>query len=326
MATGSGGRSDGLPAGRRPGRPAAGAEPAMGDAEFRMFTALLRRHCGLHFGAESRYVFERRVLRRVRELELTSYAAYHLLLRTGAGGEQELARLVDELTINETYFFRERAQLAALVAEILPELRALRGGRPVSIWSAGCASGEEPYSVVMLAREAGFVPGVDFRVYASDISQRMLRRAREGVYREASFRDTEAELRERYFAPGETGLRVRDEVKRHVDFIHLNLFDPSKLALLGAMDVILCRNVIIYFDAAGKRSTIETFHEKLRPGGYLLLGHSESLISITSCFELRHLRRDLVYRRSFAGRVAAEVWHGLPSGAADAADGREVVG
>jgi len=296
----------------------------MGDAEFRMFTALLRRHCGLHFGAESRYLFERRVLRRVRELELTSYAAYHLLLRAGSGREQELARLVDELTINETYFFRERAQLVALVTEILPELRAQRGGRPVSIWSAGCASGEEPYSVVMLAREAGFVPGVDFRVYASDISQRMLRRAREGVYREASFRETEPALRERYFTPVPQGLRVSGDVKQHVDFIHLNLFDGSKLALLGILDVILCRNVIIYFDAPEKRRVIDTFHEKLRPGGYLLLGHSESLINLSDAFELRHLRRDLVYRRPLGPRLGAEPWQAAAEALAGA-DARELV-
>jgi chemotaxis protein methyltransferase CheR len=304
------------PAARPPAREAA----AMSDPEFRMLSELLRRHCGLHFGAESRYVFEKRVLRRVRELELTSFSAYHLLLREGSERDGELARLVDELTINETYFFRERAQLGALVSEILPELRTQRGAGPVAIWSAGCSSGEEPYSVVMLALEAGLAPGVDFRVYASDISQRMLRRAREGVYREASFRDTEPPLRQRYFARAEQGLRICDAVKRHVDFIHLNLFDASKLALLGPMDVI------IYFDAAGKRRTIETFHEKLRPGGYLLLGHSESLISITSSFELRHLRRDLVYRRAFGGRVPVDLWPGPAQAPLDAADGREVIG
>ena len=298
----------------------------MGDAEFRMLTDLLRRHCGLHFGVDSRYVFEKRVLRRVRELELTSFAAYHLLLRTGSGRDQELARLIDELTINETYFFRERAQLGALVSELLPELRAQRGGRPVGIWSAGCSSGEEPYSVVILAREAGFVPGVDFRVYASDISHRMLRRAREGVYRETSFRDTEPALRERYFEAAETGLRISDEVKRHVDFIHLNLFDASKLALLGALDVILCRNVIIYFDAADKRGAIETFHDRLRPGGYLLLGHSESLINLSSSFELRHLRRDLVYRRPLGIRIGAEPWPGPSDAALGETDAREVLG
>ena len=288
---------------------------AASDAEFRMLTDLLRRHCGLHFGPESRTLFERRVQRRVRELELTSIAAYHLLLR-GAQGDRELARLVDELTINETYFLRERGQLRALVEEILPELRGRHVGRPLTIWSAGCSSGEEPYSVVLLAQEAGLVPGRDFRVYASDVSQRMLRRAREGVYREASFRETEPHLRERHFRACEGGLRISDELRQHVDFIHLNLFDESKLALLGAMDVILCRNVLIYFDAEGKRRTIATFFGRLRPGGYLLLGHAESLISLSSAFELRHLERELVYRRPLGPRLWA--------GAGDA-EAREVL-
>jgi chemotaxis protein methyltransferase CheR len=256
-------------------------------------------------------------MRRVRELELTSFAAYHLMLRSGSQGGQELARLVEELTINETYFFRERSQLLALASEIVPELRAAREGRPVNIWSAGCSSGEEPYSIVILARESGLVPGVDFRVYASDISHRMLRRAREGIYRDTSFRDTESSLRERYFSRCEQGRRIVDEVKHHVDFMSLNLFEASKLARLGTMDVILCRNVIIYFDAAGKRRAIETFHDKLRPGGYLLLGHSESLINLSTSFELQQLRRDLVYRRPFDARMGPEVWRSLDVDALD---------
>lgn len=301
-------------------------DKTMSDSEFRMLSDLLREHCGLHFDAETRYGFEKRVLRRVRELELTSFAAYHLLLRNGPHASQELARLIDELTINETYFLRERAQLLTLVSEIVPELRSARGGRTLNVWSAGCSSGEEPYSLVMLAREAGLVPGEDFRVYASDISQRTLRRAREGVYREASFRETEPALRQLYFARCEHGWRIADEVKRHVDFIHLNLFDASKLALLGTMDVILCRNVIIYFDATGKRRTIDTFHGKLRPGGYLLLGHSESLINLSSCFELQQLRRDLMYRRPFGTRAEAKVWQEADVGAVEGVDAREAVG
>jgi chemotaxis protein methyltransferase CheR len=301
-------------------------ERPMSESEFRMLSELLRAHCGLHFDAETRYVFERRVMRRIRELDLTSFAAYHLLLRSGSQGGQELARLVDELTINETYFFRERSQLTALASEIVPELRVAREGRPVSIWSAGCSSGEEPYSVVILAREAGLVPGVDFRVYASDISHRMLRRAREGVYRENSFRDTEPSLRERYFARCEQGRRIADEVKNHVDFINLNLFDASKLALLGTMDVILCRNVIIYFDASGKRRTIDTFHDKLRPGGYLLLGHSESLINLSTSFELHQLRRDLVYRRPFVARGGVDAWRGVGFDSLEGPDAGELRG
>jgi chemotaxis protein methyltransferase CheR len=290
------------------------------DAEFRMLTDLLRRHCGLHFGAESRSLFERRVRRRVRELELSSIAAYQLLLR-GAQGDRELARLVDELTINETYFLRERGPLVALVEEILPELRARHAGRPLAIWSAGCSSGEEPYSVVLLALAAGLSPGRDFRIYASDISQRMLRRARDGVYREASFREAGPELRDRHFRPCDGGHRISEELRQQVDFIHLNLFDASKLALLGPMDVILCRNVLIYFDADGKRRAIASFFGKLRPGGYLLLGHAESLIHLTSAFELRHLTRELVYRRPLGPPPPGSPW---PAGD-DATPAREVL-
>jgi chemotaxis protein methyltransferase CheR len=279
--------------------------PQMSDAQHRMFARLLRDHCGLHFGQESRFLLEKRIARRLRGLELDSFAAYHYLIRSGAG--DELANLVDELTTNETYFFRESGQLQALVGEILPELRLRRRAGvdgPVAVWSAGCSSGEEPYSVVMLALEAGFVPGVDLRVYASDISRRVLRKARLGEYREASFREADPQIRARYFVEKDGVWRIRDEVKRHVDFVHANLLDRSKVSLLGTLDVILCRNVIIYFDAESKRRVIETFWDKLRAGGHLLLGHSESLINLSTSFELRHLSREMVYRRPHYAREA----------------------
>jgi chemotaxis protein methyltransferase CheR len=298
----------------------------MSDAEFRMLSELLRRRCGLHFGSESRFILEKRVARRLREIEVTSFSAYHYLVRNTAGGGGEFAQLVDELTTNETYFFRERSQLRALITEIIPELRRQRDTRidaPVSIWSAGCSSGEEPYSIVVLAQQAGLVPGVDFRVYASDISQRMLHKARQGAYREASFRETDASLRDRYFAEKEGLWRISDGIKEHVDFIHLNLLDRSKIALLGAMDVILCRNVIIYFDVETKRQVIQTFYEKLRPGGHLLLGHSESLINLSNSFELRHLRNDLVYRRRATSLLLDDPWHAAAEAAIRQVDGGE---
>jgi len=295
-------------------------QPTMSDAEFRMITELLRNHCGLHFGPESRFLLEKRLARRLRELDLTSFSAYHYMVRNCAGAEFPL--LIDELTTNETYFVRERGQLRALFTEIIPELRARRAHDgfklPISIWSAGCSSGEEPYSLVILALESGLAPGVDLRVYASDISERMLRKARQGVYREASFRETERPLRERYFVEKDGLRRIADSVKKHVDFIHLNLLDRSKIALLGSMDVILCRNVIIYFDVESKREVIQTFYDKLKPGGHLLLGHSESLINLSNAFELRHLRNDLVYRRPRPGEVETDPWHS----AAEAAIGR----
>jgi chemotaxis protein methyltransferase CheR len=282
--------------------------PAMSDGEFRMFAELVRRHCGLHFGEETRFLLERRIGKRMRERSLTSFAAYHYELRSVVGGE--LDHLVDEITTNETYFFRERRQLRALFSEILPEAMLLQRDRntPISLWSAGCASGEEPYSIVILAREAGMDPGTDLRVYASDISRRMLQRARRGTYRESAFRETEPALRDRYFEEKEGRWKISDDVKKHVDFIHLNLLDRGKLALLGAMDVVLCRNVVIYFDLENKRRVVETFEQKLRPGGHLLLGHSESLINLSTSLELRHLKNDLVYRKPLPGFSTPDLW------------------
>jgi chemotaxis protein methyltransferase CheR len=284
----------------------------MTDLEFRMLKQLLREYCGLHFGDESRYVLEKRLARRVAELELAGFTAYHYELRHD---DQEMAHVVDVLVTNETYFFRERNQLRALFEEILPELRERNPDRPLALWSAGCSSGEEPYSLVMLAMEAGFEPGRDIRVYASDISRPMLQKARRGVYREASFRQTEPTFRDRYFREKDGLWRISDEVKKHVDFIHLNLMDRSKLTLLGTMDVTLCRNVIIYFDTPTKQEVLATFEDKLRPGGYLLLGHSESLINISSAFELRHLRNDLVYRKPAPGDSPYDPWHAAAAAA-----------
>jgi chemotaxis protein methyltransferase CheR len=163
--------------------------------------------------------------------------------------------------------------------------------------------------VVILAMEAGLDPAANLRVYASDISRRMLQRARQGTYRENAFRETEPRLRARYFAEKDGLWKISDDVKKHVDFVHLNLLDRSKVALLSALDVILCRNVLIYFDTDTKRRVIATYEEKLRPGGHLLLGHSESLINLSTSLELRHLRQDMVYRKPFGASAVPDRWH-----------------
>lgn len=283
------------------------------DAEFRLFADFLRGRCGLSFNEDTRYLVEKRLARRIQEADYGSFTSYFYQLRNGPNAELEFSKIVDILTTNETYFFRERSQLMALVEEIIPEILASRTatGRPVSIWSAGCSSGEEPFSVVMLGIEAGLAPGRDFRVYASDISRAVLSKARRGLYREASFRDTDPALRDRYFAEKDGLTRISDNVKRHVDFTHMNLLDDSKASLLGQMDVILCRNVIIYFDLETKKRVMKMFYDKLHPGGYLLLGHSESLINVTADFELKHLSRDLVYRRPMPGVEPEDPWHAL---------------
>jgi chemotaxis protein methyltransferase CheR len=291
----------------------------MSDAEFRMICELLRDRCGLNFDEDTRFLVEKRLARRVVELELGTFAAYHYHLRSGHEGDEEFSRVIDELTTNETYFVRERRQLEALIGEVIPELlvrkRSVGSRTPVNIWCAGCSSGEEPSSIVMMGLEAGLRPGEDFRVYASDISRNMLLKARKGVYREASFRETETRLRMKYFTEKDGLSSICEDVKKEIDYIRLNLMDRSKVALLGSMDTILCRNVIIYFDLETKRTVIDTFHDKLVPGGYLLLGHSESLINVTSAFELAQLKDDLVYRRPMPGSEVGDPWQTLAQSA-----------
>jgi chemotaxis protein methyltransferase CheR len=299
--------------------------PSLTDSEFRMFAELVLAHAGLDFGDESRFVFERRLGRRLQALELGSFAAYHYHLRESSSGSGELTNLIDELATNETYFFREMNQLRALIHEIFEEIRLERAGQldlPISVWSAGCSSGEEPYSIAMMAREAGLQPGVDIRIYASDISTRMLSKARSGVYHERSFREMDPHFRDKYFIEKDRTWRISDELKRDVNFIHLNLLDRSKIALLRSMDAILCRNVIIYFDINTKCNVIQMFHEKLRPGGHLLLGHSESLINLSTSFELRHLQNDLVYRRPLPGMAPTDPWHLVAEAAIATTDGK----
>ena len=299
-------------------------EMKLTDAEYRLFTDFIRGRCGLHFDENTRYLVEKRLARRIQEADIGSFSAYLYRLRSGPNAEEEFSKIVDILTTNETYFFRERSQLAAIVEEIIPEMLSHQSTlrRPISIWSAGCSSGEEPFSVVIMGMEAGLVPGRDFRVYASDISRAVLSRARRGIYREASFREADEATRRRYFAEKDGLTRISDSVKRHVDFVHTNLMDASKVSLLGTMDVILCRNVIIYFDLETKKCVMKMFHDKLRPGGYLLLGHSESLINVTSDFELKHLSRDLVYRRPVPGEEREDPWHALARSGISQAEGK----
>jgi chemotaxis protein methyltransferase CheR len=161
----------------------------------------------------------------------------------------------------------------------------------------------------MLALEAGLRPGVDLRIHASDISRRCLAKAREGEYREGSFRETPPELRARYFKERDGAYVLSPDVRQHVYFTRMNLLEPARFALLGALDVVLCRNVIIYFDRETKKRVIESFGDRLAPGGYLLLGHSESLIHVTSAFALAHLRNDLVYRKPQPGVAPADPRH-----------------
>lgn len=273
----------------------------MSDDEFVLLKDLVYQYCGLHFTPETKYLLEKRLAKRLQHHKLESFRDYYYMLRYGQDKEKEFAEVVDSLTTNETYFFREDFQLKSFTDEILPEIRERKmktGTKRLRIWSAGCSSGEEPYSIAMLLLDLPQFNDWNIDIIGTDISHRVLRLAREGIYGASSFRSTSPDYQQRYFIPEAGGkLKVADRVRKLVTFSHLNLFDSARIALLGKMDVIFCRNVIIYFDVAAKKRVVENYYERLHPEGFLLLGHSESLIKVTNLFQLRHFKHDMVYQR-----------------------------
>ena len=285
----------------------------MSDEDFRSLRDFINRYCGIYFDQPSKFLLERRLSHQLRHHRIRNFRDYYLFLKYDPRREEELNTLAEILTTNETYFFREDYQLKALTDEIIPEILEAQKSNLLSgpdknlrIWSAGCSSGEEPYTLAMLTHEQPGLKNWQIEIFASDISNRVLTLARKAVYRESSFRATPEIYRRRYFEPVEDGFRVRDEIRRLVTFGHLNLLDEERIKMLKRQDIIMCRNVIIYFDKESRRRVIRSFFERLRPGGFLLLGHSESLMNLSTDFILRHFQNDMVYQKPVTRIVAEE--------------------
>lgn len=270
----------------------------LSDDVFRLLRDLIKDYCGMYFDDNSKYILEKRLSKRVKSHYLNDFRDYYRLLLYDKRRDEELSFIVDVLTVNETYFFREMSQLKTLNEEILPELKNTnRESKKIRIWSAGCSTGEEPYTIAMMVLEQGFFLDWDIEILGSDINQRVLQHARKGIYRKNSFRTTEEYYIEKYFT-GENNLyKINDNVRRLVNFSCLNLLDPFKVKFAGEIDVILCRNVLIYFDLETRKRVIKGFYERLTDGRYLLLGHAESLMNISTAFTLKHFKHDMVYQK-----------------------------
>ena len=265
---------------------------------FRHLRDMLYDHCGVYFDDESRYFVEGRLQNSLRRLQIDNFKDYYFFIKYNDRGQDEFTHLIDLLTIHETYFFREDQQLKAFSDEILPELLGTRAsGKSLRIWSAGCSTGEEAYTIAMLILENDVFRDWNIEIFASDISQRVLQSARRGIYPNSSLRVINSYYLSKYFHKEEQGFRIDDRVKKKVTFLHLNLLDSDKMGLIHGLDAIFCRNVIIYFDHQAKKKSITTFFQKLNRGGFLMLGHSESLINLSTAFSLRHFRHDMVYQK-----------------------------
>lgn len=296
--------------------------PPFGDAvslrpeEFRLLRHLFAARTGLHFAPEARFTLERRLRERLTVLKLSSFAEYYHYLRFGAHASDEWDEAIDLLTTNETYFFRGERQLRAFQNEILPMLHAqARARRRLAVWSAGCATGEEVYTIGIVVQSSRLFPrrnegaagdskggDWDVRVYGSDISRRCVATARRGVYPESSFRATPPDVQRAFFQQKSDGWHVSDTIRQMCHFGQMNLLDEERSRVLGRADAIFCRNVLIYLEPRARKAAIEVLYDRLLPGGVLLLGHSESLLNVSTAFELLHLRDDLVYRKPLSAR------------------------
>ncbi len=269
------------------------------EDEFRLFRDLIHRECGLYFGDNKRAFLSSRIGKRLTARSMGSFYRYYRYLREGGREqEEELLRLLDILTINETAFFRNGPQFEFLEDVVLPELaeeKKRRGDYLFRIWSAGCSTGEEPYSIAISALESLTPRSVwEVRVYASDLSLTALERADQGIYPEAKLQGVGAERGSRYFVESAGGFRIRDEVKRLVIYDFHNLKHENGLRDL---DVVFCRNVLIYFDPEEQQRVVAKLVRALKPGGYLFLGHSESVQGKIDDLKFVHHGRGTAYRK-----------------------------
>ncbi len=268
--------------GQRPEAGPAWVAPLVGahlsDAEFSQLGAFVERRCGIRVSESKRTMLEGRLRRRLRHLGLDNFGDYCALV-LGGKAEDEVALMIDEVTTNKTDFFREPQHFNYLTSHAIPALQR-EGQRELRCWSSACSSGEEPYTLAMVLSEAALsTPGLRWQILASDISTEMLDRARGATYGEDRIEPVPAPIRKRYLLrrrDGAAQVRIVPQLRDRVRFRQINLLDRDYL-LGGPLEVIFCRNVFIYFRKELQAAILERFCRALIPGGYLFLGHSETI-------------------------------------------------
>ena len=264
---------------------------------------------GIYQPEEKLYLLASRCARRMSAVKVNTPAEYleHLTMR--GNREAELRLLLNEITIGETYMFRSPQQLEALRNVILPQIlqaKSAMGFKRLHLWSAGCSTGEEPYTLAMflLEESAKQLAGWTFDILATDLNDNSLTAAKAGIYGEYALRSTTDALRKKYFKPyDEKRLQATDQLKSLIRFDRVNLNDDSKMTFLKGMDLIFCCNVLIYFDLGSKRKVMQHFYSNLLPGGYLFLGHAESLYQVDDRFHLVHFPGAIGYWKPPVGYV-----------------------
>lgn len=271
--------------------------------DFLKFQEYFYRKTGIRFEDTKRYFVDKRLAERIDQTHSGNFREYFSLLRFEADGT-ELQALVNLMTVNETYFFREDYQFDCLVNSILPEIVARKQNKtPIRIWALPSSSGEEAYTIAMCLIERW--PGIkdhDVEIISSDIDTNMLTHARAGLYSARSTQHVPEAYMRKYFSKRSGGFQIVDDLRNAVEFTRVNLQDPSDVRPYRNFDVVFCRNLLIYFDDVSRKQAAETFYDALQPGGFILLGHSESMSRISSLFQIRKFADAIVYQRPGVGK------------------------
>ena len=275
--------------GNRSSDPRPGAEVLLRDLVF--------EKTGLVFEDSKLDLFESKIAPLLKELGFGSYLDYYYLLKYDPASDEAWDALIDALTVQETYFWREMDQLHGLAENVIPELLASRPGERIRIWCAACASGEEPLSIAMRLNEEGWFGRADIQIIATDASPAALRKARSGLYGGRSFRSLPDAMREKYFTPEGKEWRISPAISRRITWGRVNLLDERAVSDCATASVIFCRNVFIYFAPETIRRVVDSFARHISVPGYLFVGASESLLKATDEFELEEIGNAFVYTK-----------------------------
>ena len=274
---------------------------AISDKDFEQLRDFIYNICGMYFHTTKKYFLESRLTRRMEATGMKTYQDYYLLLKSPRGSE-ELKFLMDEITTNETYFFRNVPQLAALENKLLPEIVDVKnkmGFRKLRIWSAASSSGEEAYTMAMILLEKRTTLLKDWiiEIVGTDINETVIAQAKEGIYNAYSVRNIPELYKRKYIREDNGKFILSPDVKKFVTFNKLNLYEDSKMIFMKSFDFIFCANVLIYFDTASKSKVVQHFYNNLQPYGYFFVGQSESLHGVNDKFKTVHFPGGFGYKK-----------------------------
>lgn len=272
---------------------------AISEDTFRQLRDFIYEKTGIYVPDNKKYFLENRLSRIIKEKNFRSYEDYLYYLKYSSH-KQDIARLFDAVTTNETFFFREPQQFEVLTNNLIPQIvkeNSQMGRKDIKIWSAACSTGEEPYTIAMILLEKPELVSIRKEIYASDISESVLMSARRAMYGGYSVRNIPPQYMAKYFKDSGGIYALSETVKSIVKFMNINLIEEKEVKQIKGMDVVFCRNVLIYFDDKAKKKAVSLIYDALRPKGYLFVGTSESLHNVTRAFRPVVINKVIVYQK-----------------------------